>query len=50
MIHGYNTIVLSFVTFEEYGIARAAWSYKQMDFGLIDDHYKDVYEELVKHL
>lgn len=36
--------------FEECGISRAAWSYKQMDFGLIDDHYKDVYDELIKYL
>lgn len=36
--------------FEEYGIGRSAWSYKQMDFGITDEHYKDVYEELIKNL
>lgn len=28
--------------FNKYNIARAAWSYKEMDFGLSDDHMKDV--------
>ena len=36
--------------FNEYGIHRAAWSYKQMDFGITDDHYKDIYDELIKFL
>ena len=36
--------------FEYYGIGRALWSYKKMDFGLIDDHYKEVYEEMIKYL
>ena len=36
--------------FEYYGIARAIWSYKKMDFGIIDDHYKDIYDELIKYL
>jgi len=36
--------------FEECGIARSAWSYKEMDFGLTDEHYKPVYEELIKLL
>lgn len=38
------------VAFEECGIGRAAWSYKQMDFGLQDDHYKDIIDDLVKLL
>ena len=36
--------------FEHYGIGRAIWSYKKMDFGIIDDHYKDIYDELIKYL
>ena len=34
--------------FDKYGIGRAAWSYKEMDFGIIDDHMKSVVAELVK--
>ena len=33
--------------FEEYGIGRAAWSYKEMDFGFVDDHMKDVLGDIV---
>lgn len=36
--------------FEELGISRAAWSYKQMDFGLSDDRMKGVISEIVKYL
>lgn len=36
--------------FEKYNISRAAWSYKQMDFGLSDDRMKPVIDELVKYL
>ena len=36
--------------FNEYGIGRAAWSYKEMDFGITDEHYAAVYEELIKYL
>ncbi len=36
--------------FEHYNIGRAIWSYKKMDFGIIDDHYKDIYDELIKYL
>jgi hypothetical protein len=36
--------------FEELGIGRAMWSYKEMDFGLIDDHYAAVYDEILKNL
>lgn len=32
--------------FEAYGIGRAAWSYKQMDFGLIDEHYDPVRDKI----
>ena len=37
-------------TFERYGIARCAWSYKEMDFGLADPHYDAVRSELIKLL
>ncbi|MDO5155021.1 MAG: cellulase family glycosylhydrolase [Eubacteriales bacterium] len=36
--------------FEKFGIGRAAWSYKQMDFGLSDDHYKPVIDQLIQYL
>lgn len=36
--------------FNEYGIGRAAWSYKKMDFGLIDEHYASIKDELIKLL
>ena len=36
--------------FEKYGIARCAWSYKQMDFGLSDPRMDGVREELLKAL
>lgn len=36
--------------FEHYQIGRALWSYKKMDFGLIDDHYADIYDEMVRYL
>ena len=34
--------------FDRYGIARAAWSYKEMDFGLIDEHMDPVRDEVIK--
>ena len=36
--------------FERFGIARCAWSYKEMDFGLSDPHYNGVRDELIKLL
>lgn len=36
--------------FEKYEIARAAWSYKEMDFGLSDSRMDGVRDELVKYL
>ncbi len=36
--------------FRHYGIGRALWSYKKMDFGLIDEHYKPIYSEMIKYL
>ena len=35
---------------EKMNIARAAWTYKQKDFGLIDEHYSDVADRLKKLL
>ena len=37
-------------TFEEFGIGRAVWSYKKMDFGIIDPHYEDIFLELKEYL
>ena len=36
--------------FEKHGIARSAWSYRQMDFGLSDTRLDGVRDELVKYL
>ncbi len=36
--------------FEKHGIARCAWSYKEMDFGLSDSHLDTVRNELIKYL
>jgi len=36
--------------FEELGIGRSAWSYRQMDFGLSDERMSGVIDELVKYL
>lgn len=36
--------------FEEYGIGRAAWSYKEVDFGLSDPRLDGIRDELVKYL
>ena len=36
--------------FEKYGIGRAVWSYKQMDFGLSDAHYESILPQLTKAL
>ena len=32
--------------FEKYGIARAAWTYKEKDFGITGDHYSPIFESL----
>lgn len=37
-------------TFDKYAIGRAAWSYKEMDFGLSDDRMKGVIGEITKLL
>lgn len=36
--------------FEKMGIARSAWNYKNKDYGLVDEHYDAIREELVKLL
>ncbi len=36
--------------FEKMGIGHAAWSYKEMDFGLSDEHLNGVIDEIVKYL
>lgn len=36
--------------FEDLGIGRAAWSYREMDFGLSDEHMAPVIDRLVKYL
>ena len=36
--------------FEHYGIGRALWSYKKMDFGIIDSHYAPIFDEMIKYL
>ena len=36
--------------FEKYGISRAAWSYKEMDFGISDSRMDGVREELLQYL
>jgi len=33
--------------FEKYGIGRAAWSYKEMDFGITENHYESIREDLI---
>ena len=38
------------MAFEEYGIGRAAWTYRGMDFGLADERYANVIKDLVKYL
>jgi len=35
--------------FEKYGIARAAWNYKEMDFGMTDERLADIFDELKKY-
>jgi len=34
--------------FEEYGISRAAWTYKSKDFGITDTHYSEILNKLIK--
>ena len=34
--------------FDEYGIGRAAWSFRQMDFGIEDEHMASVRDDILK--
>ena len=36
--------------FEEYGISRAAWTYKEMDFDISGEHFRPVIDEIVRNL
>lgn len=36
--------------FEKYGIARSAWNYKEMDFGLSDARFDEIRSELLQYL
>lgn len=36
--------------FEKYGIGRAAWTYKDKDYGLIDPHYAKIKDRLIELL
>ncbi len=36
--------------FEKFGIGRALWNYKNKDFGLVDDHYSPIRDEMIKVL
>ena len=36
--------------FDRHGIGRALWNYKNKDFGLVDPHYDDIRERLLKTL
>lgn len=36
--------------FEKLGIGRAAWTYKKVDFGIIDEHYSSRRNEIIKCL
>lgn len=38
------------MVFEEYGIGRAAWTYRAMDFGLEGAHYQKVLEKIKENL
>ncbi len=35
---------------QRHGIARAAWSFREMDYGLVDAHLDSVRPELLKYL
>lgn len=36
--------------FEKFGIGRAAWSYKEMDYGFVDAHMDPVRDEVLKYI
>ena len=33
-----------------YGLESVFWNYKQKDFGIVDPHYEEILDELVKNL
>lgn len=37
-------------SFEKHCIGRALWNYKNKDFGLMDEHYSEIREEMIKAL
>jgi hypothetical protein len=37
-------------SFDRFRIGRSAWSYKEMDFGIIDAHMDEVRDDLIKRL
>ena len=37
-------------SFEKFGIGRALWNYKNKDFGLVDEHYAPIMEEMIREL
>lgn len=36
--------------FEYYGIGRAAWNYKEMQYGFVDEHFREVLDGVIKYL
>ncbi len=36
--------------FEEFQIARTVWTYKEKDFGIVGEHYKPIFKELIQCL
>ena len=36
--------------FDKMGIGRALWNYKNKDYGIVDEHYAAIRDELVKYL
>ena len=36
--------------FQKYGIGRAAWTYKQLDFGLSGEHYAPCIDKIIQYL
>lgn len=46
-LNWYNDI---HAVFEEYGISRAVWTYKGKDFGITDEHYAEIFGDIIKLL
>ena len=34
--------------FTKFHINHAVWTYKKMDFGITDEHYKDIFADLIQ--